>query len=506
VRDHVRQTPSAAIVLWNTEQPLMNVTFVRERMMRKLVFLLICCSANYAWADLPLLYDGFDYGEGLRLAPSDDTTAVPTGQLNVASDKYWHYAGAASNNFVPLVEAGNIYDAATGLPAPTGNSIFLSSTGANGASNRIEIPNMPEGEKTVYWSGFFRVDDVNDLGSAPGLGQNEAGAAIAGFNNSFGAQTSGITAFGGILALKRASVDPSSPLFLSYFAGTASNGQSNDCGLNGSYRCANRHFADYDEAHFTAFPADEPSVYTPATEPTGGAGETVWGARPHFPAKPLDQGETVFLVASYQVVSGADNDVAQLWINPDPETFDDLVPPAADVIATTAADAVPSFCNTTANPACTPNAFAANDLDSAATTTDERETVSFFLRNNGGTGIHSPLDAAFDELRVGLSWGSVTAPMAPPEGQPADYNEDGAVDAADYVYWRKRTPDPTGPALPNDDTDGVGNDDYERWVQNYGEPAAGGGSGAVPEPGAFVLAMFAALAAGACRHRHARVI
>ncbi len=42
-----------------------------------------------------------------------------------------------------------------------------------------------------------------------------------------------------------------------------------------------------------------------------------------------------------------------------------------------------------------------------------------------------------------------------------DYNEDGKVDASDYVVWR----DSLGSALslPNDDTVGVGPDDYDRW-------------------------------------------
>jgi hypothetical protein len=54
-----------------------------------------------------------------------------------------------------------------------------------------------------------------------------------------------------------------------------------------------------------------------------------------------------------------------------------------------------------------------------------------------------------------------------------DYNENGVVDAADYVVWRNSFPGTT--SLPNDDTPGVGQDDYTRWRQNFGN--TGGGVG-----------------------------
>ena len=57
------------------------------------------------------------------------------------------------------------------------------------------------------------------------------------------------------------------------------------------------------------------------------------------------------------------------------------------------------------------------------------------------------------------------------EGLPGDYNEDGAVDAADYTVWRDRLGDMS--SLPNDDTAGVDVDDYERWKLNFGELSGG---------------------------------
>ena len=73
-----------------------------------------------------------------------------------------------------------------------------------------------------------------------------------------------------------------------------------------------------------------------------------------------------------------------------------------------------------------------------------------------------------------------------------DYNTNGTVDAADYVVWRNNLG--SGTSLPNDDTPGVGPDDYNRWRTNFGR-TAGSGSGAivaVPEPATLILMVLAA--------------
>jgi dienelactone hydrolase len=68
----------------------------------------------------------------------------------------------------------------------------------------------------------------------------------------------------------------------------------------------------------------------------------------------------------------------------------------------------------------------------------------------------------------------LTAPL------PGDYNNDGIVDAADYVHWRK-----------NDAT----SDGYNTWRANFGRTALGGSvSGAtVPEPTAILLLVLGAV-------------
>jgi hypothetical protein len=46
------------------------------------------------------------------------------------------------------------------------------------------------------------------------------------------------------------------------------------------------------------------------------AGATSWSG-------PLTVGATIFIVGSYEAVVGTQNDIARLWINPNPSTFAD---------------------------------------------------------------------------------------------------------------------------------------------------------------------------------------
>jgi hypothetical protein len=91
---------------------------------------------------------------------------------------------------------------------------------------------------------------------------------------------------------------------------------------------------------------------------------------------------------------------------------------------------------------------------------------------------------------------SVVAP-----GLPGDYNQNGTVDAADYVLWRNNLG--SGTALANDDTPGVGPDDYTRWRARFGQTAGGGSiattNAAVPEPAALGLFLAGMLMICFCR-------
>jgi len=76
---------------------------------------------------------------------------------------------------------------------------------------------------------------------------------------------------------------------------------------------------------------------------------------------------------------------------------------------------------------------------------------------------------------------------------PGDLNQNGAVEAADYVMWR---------ALDGTDAE------YNRWRIHFGEPTAAGAASVssfqagVPEPATLVLVLIAA--AGHCRRATSR--
>jgi Tol biopolymer transport system component len=97
------------------------------------------------------------------------------------------------------------------------------------------------------------------------------------------------------------------------------------------------------------------------------------------------------------------------------------------------------------------------------------------------------LDGEFSELHLptlaGLSWNTsqlyTTGVLSLAAASlPGDYSQNGTVDAADYTVWRDRLGQLA--SLPNDDTVGVGPDDYDRWVDNFGQTSVSG-SGAVSD-------------------------
>jgi hypothetical protein len=76
--------------------------------------------------------------------------------------------------------------------------------------------------------------------------------------------------------------------------------------------------------------------------------------------------------------------------------------------------------------------------------------------------------------------------MIVPTGLDGDHNEDGIVDAADYVAWRKLN------------IDGPGG--YDDWFENFGESSSGsGGAGGVPEPCGMMLVFSAIVWFGSLR-------
>ena len=113
---------------------------------------------------------------------------------------------------------------------------------------------------------------------------------------------------------------------------------------------------------------------------------------------------------------------------------------------------------------------------------------------NGTRKRFTELDAA---AMKDIGWEVI--PLAGPSG---DYNNNGVVDAADYIVWRDRNNQSV--TLPNDTTPGsVTGSDYTVWRANFAR-AQGTGSAAslvaAPEPAANDLeALFQASTAKSAR-------
>jgi hypothetical protein len=111
---------------------------------------------------------------------------------------------------------------------------------------------------------------------------------------------------------------------------------------------------------------------------------------------------------------------------------------------------------------------------------------------------------ALPALPSGLSWDldvgatsvvlSITGSLP---GVPGDYNDNGVVDAADYVLWRK------GSSLQNDPTPGVQPEDYNFWRARFGDTSGSGSivRGSVPEPASGVQFMALFVCALTCIRR-----
>jgi hypothetical protein len=113
--------------------------------------------------------------------------------------------------------------------------------------------------------------------------------------------------------------------------------------------------------------------------------------------------------------------------------------------------------------------------------------VQFDSTGGGGAGTLSFLDGAFDNSGAPIAAGDV-GPGLPAKG---DYDGDGAVDADDYLRWRRDFGSTSG-SLSDGNQDGVVNAaDYVVWRDNVGAVAAGLGIppvAIVPEPPAIIVA------------------
>jgi hypothetical protein len=108
------------------------------------------------------------------------------------------------------------------------------------------------------------------------------------------------------------------------------------------------------------------------------------------------------------------------------------------------------------------------------------DNYTFWIQQNGA---FDPVAYQFDFMVSATS-----------SGIPGDYNNNGTVDAADYVVWRRG-----GPLQNEVDTPGTVNAaDYDAWRTRFGNPGTGSGA-SIPEPNTGVLAMLWCLFVGTLR-------
>jgi hypothetical protein len=90
-------------------------------------------------------------------------------------------------------------------------------------------------------------------------------------------------------------------------------------------------------------------------------------------------------------------------------------------------------------------------------------------------------------------------PLTPTVGVPGDYNNDGTVDAADYVVWRDNPA-----SLQNEGASSgvVDEADYEFWRSRFGATSGSGSAhAAVPEPAALLLCLASATGLAGVRRK-----
>jgi hypothetical protein len=243
--------------------------------------------------------------------PFNGNTGSLLGQTNASNGMSWLRAGTSADPTAIKEVTGNL-SLTNGMPAPVGNSVALTGIGdGSGAAERLPLGTLVT-SGTVYYSFTMRVDNLT--GSNNGIG----GLFMA-FNNTGNAsQTTNPSV---TPARMQGRIDPTDA-------------------------------SKYDIGVFNI---------------TATAGSTSW-------APALTVGTTHFIVAGYTFNTGsATDDVASLWIDPDPSTFLGGVPPAPTVTGTGGDVASPGI-------------------------------QSLILRQSPAPQM------TLDEIRIGTDWTTVTVP------------------------------------------------------------------------------------------------
>jgi hypothetical protein len=314
-----------------------------------------------------ILYEPFDYPEDRFLLATTpgagpNSTTSPIGHLAPNNNNWYGTAIGAATNY-QVTNDGQVTGTDLTIPGlykpnttrsltvgGTGHTMRVSLNTSVGppnqtAVNALDLPDPLAGTDvtlqasdtggTGYYSIALRVNDITGL--------NSAGGTLLGFNNTINAQTGNPTTCGACLSIRpKAGGGP------------------------GEFELG---IVDQATSGFTS------ATWSPNTYTTG---------------------DTIFVVGKYQTVGplfpggaapATNDDIAMLWINPDPSTFGaGNFEPAGAIF------------NNSAN----------NDIPTNAAT-NNHTLQSFILRQTGAaTNNQVPVEVIYDELRVGSNWGDVT--------------------------------------------------------------------------------------------------
>jgi len=202
-----------------------------------------------------LAYEPFDYTAAQRVLGQSNSNTGTSWLLAAAS-------GAAGDTTAINVATGSL-TGPSGLPAPIGNSATINGVGnLSGAANRLAFDSAGTSvtSGSVYYSFDLRIDSLE--------GSNNAGGGFfIGLNNTGNAATT--TNPSAVAARVLARIDP-----------------------------------------------NDPNPTSPTTYNLGIARNRATTAADIPWSGPLNLGDTLFIVASVEIVDGLQNDVSRLWIDP----------------------------------------------------------------------------------------------------------------------------------------------------------------------------------------------
>lgn len=299
--------------------------------MKKLLALMLCALSFNAFAQTNYFFEPF--ANATATGGSAYNVGDPLGGQSNGVNFAWAPIGTNYPAENAVVITNFTLPMPAGLPASTGNAVLIQSL-TNGPGGRLNMgTNYSTNAATLFYSVVFQVLDVSTLNAAGFI--NNGGAFNMGFNNTYSAaQNNNPSVYGAALYVGRTQSGAPDGYILGTGRGTGSFGR------------------------FWEGDSSNPGTHLHTTN------------------------DVIFAVLEYEIVPGTANDIARLWVNPDPSSF------GADTYPTPTVEVLDS-----------PD----NDISSIN---------SFLIANRSSL---SPTMVA-DELRIGYSWAAVTsaAPVQTP--------------------------------------------------------------------------------------------